>query len=109
MADQTPLMHQQKTRQTTVLRQVIPPTIKQLRTMSSAAPLSIIGTLLMGLALSLAHHFMDVTLDGRQVSKVSRSQSWISRFSTALAFLVRIFLTISVVRHTCSASGGDFQ
>jgi len=52
--------------------------------------------LLTGLGFALAHHFMGVSLDNKPVAEVGISQAWISRFSTALAFLVKLALATSV-------------
>jgi hypothetical protein len=56
----------------------------------------ILASLSAGLGVALAHHFMNVYLDGKPVNKITLSQSWVSRFGTALAFLVKLSFTISV-------------
>lgn len=63
---------------------------------SLRAPATILTALLFGLALALAHHFMNVGLNGKPVADVKLSQAWVSRFSTALAFLVKTAFTISI-------------
>ena len=55
-----------------------------------------VAALLVGLAMALAHHFMCVRLNDTDLDQVGVSQTWISRFSTALAFLVKMFFVISV-------------
>lgn len=65
--------------------------VKRLR-----APAVILSTLLVGLAVALAHHFMNVHLDKKSVENVRVSQAWISRISTGLAFLGKLLFTISV-------------
>jgi hypothetical protein len=60
------------------------------------APITILTPLLVGLGLSLAHHCMNVQLNGKPVANIKVSQTWVSRFSTALAFLVKIAFTSSV-------------
>jgi len=60
------------------------------------APTTILLALLTGLGFALAHHFMGVSLDNKPVAEVGISQAWISRFSTALAFLVKLALATSV-------------
>lgn len=52
--------------------------------------------LLAGFGVALAHHLMCTNLDGRAIADVPVSQAWISRFGTALAFLVKMTLAISV-------------
>lgn len=49
-----------------------------------------------GLGCAISHHFMGVRLHLRPVESISLSQAWISRFSTALAFLVKTALVISI-------------
>jgi hypothetical protein len=60
------------------------------------APITILLALLTGLGFALAHHFMGVSLNNKPVDRVVVSQAWISRFSTALAFLVKLALATSV-------------
>jgi hypothetical protein len=60
------------------------------------APTIILFTLLVGLGVALAHHFMNVCLDNVPIEHVSVSQAWISRFSTALAFLAKLSFTTSI-------------
>lgn len=60
------------------------------------APITILLALLTGLGFALAHHFMGVSLNNKPVAQVDVSQAWISRFSTALAFLVKLALATSV-------------
>lgn len=60
------------------------------------APAIMFATLLAGLGAALGHHFMNVSLNGKQVDQAGLSQGWASRFSTALAFLVQCFFTTSV-------------
>lgn len=60
------------------------------------APTTILLALLTGLGFALAHHFMGVSLNNKPVAQVDVSQAWISRFSTALAFLVKLALATSV-------------
>jgi hypothetical protein len=60
------------------------------------APATILFALLIGLGFALAHHFMGLSLNNKPVAQVDISQAWISRFSTALAFLVKLALATSV-------------
>lgn len=60
------------------------------------APAIMFATLLAGLGTALGHHFMNVSLNGKQVDQAGLSQSWVSRFSTSLAFLVQFFFATSV-------------
>lgn len=60
------------------------------------APATILLALLIGLGVALAHHSMGLSLNNQPVSQVNISQAWISRFSTALAFLVKLALATSV-------------
>ena len=60
------------------------------------APTTILLALLTGLGFALAHHFMGASLNNRPVEQVDISQAWVSRFSTALAFLVKLALATSV-------------
>ncbi|PVH94144.1 hypothetical protein DM02DRAFT_693815 [Periconia macrospinosa] len=60
------------------------------------APAIILSTLLIGLGIALAHHFMNVSLDNVSIKDVRVSQAWISRFSTALAFLTKLSFTTSI-------------
>lgn len=60
------------------------------------APTTILLALLTGLGFALAHHFMGLSLINKPVAQVDISQAWISRFSTALAFLVKLALATSV-------------
>lgn len=60
------------------------------------APLTMGVALLAGLGFSLAHHFMNQSLNGTPVTEVSISQTWVSRFGTALAFLVKMCFTVAV-------------
>lgn len=69
---------------------------KAKRSKSWRAPATILSSLLMGLGLALAHHFMNVQLDGKALEDVKVSQAWISRFSTALAIMAKTAFTISV-------------
>jgi hypothetical protein len=57
------------------------------------APITILLALLVGLGFALAHHFMGASLNNKPVDI---SQAWVSRFSTALAFLVKLALATSV-------------
>lgn len=53
--------------------------------------------LLLGIGLALAHHFLNAYLDRRPVDSVTLlSQTWASRISTALAFMVKLSLATSV-------------
>ena len=63
---------------------------------SLTAPVTMLSALLVGLGLILAQNFMYVALNGRQVSTVSVSQSWISTISTGLAFAIKVALVIAV-------------
>jgi uncharacterized membrane protein len=65
-------------------------------TTSWRAPVTILIALLVGLGVALAHHFMGTSLNGQPVMKVNISQAWISRFGTALAFVVKLALATSV-------------
>lgn len=60
------------------------------------APTTILLALSIGLGFALAHHFMGVSLNNKPVAQVDLSQAWISRFNTALAFLVKLALATSV-------------
>ena len=60
------------------------------------APIIILASLVLGLGVALAHHFMNARLNGRPVADVALSQSWVSRFGTALPFLVKLAFTTSV-------------
>jgi hypothetical protein len=60
------------------------------------APFTIVLALFAGLGFALAHHFMGLSLNNTPVAQVYISQAWISRFSTALAFLVKLALATSV-------------
>lgn len=55
----------------------------------------ILATIMVGLGLAMAHHFMNNYLDGRAVNQVSMSQAWVSRFGTTFAFLVKMFFVIT--------------
>ena len=66
------------------------------KTRSWRAPATIMVSLVLGVGLALAHHLMCDSLSGRPVNEVSISQPWISRFSTAFAFLVKTTLAIAV-------------
>ncbi|KAF7187316.1 hypothetical protein HII31_11404 [Pseudocercospora fuligena] len=63
---------------------------------SWTAPITIISGLFIGLAIALAHHFMNSSLSGKTVESVSLSQAWVSRFATALAFLTKTAFVMSV-------------
>ena len=56
----------------------------------------IICMLLIGLGVAIAHHSMNVRLDKMPIDDVAVSQAWISRFSTALAFLAKLSFTTSI-------------
>ena len=60
------------------------------------APTTILLALFVGLGFAFAHHFMGLSLNGKPVEQVELSQAWVSRFSTALAFLVKLALATSV-------------
>lgn len=60
------------------------------------APLIICVSLTLGLIIALAHHFMNQYLSGKAMDEVELSQAWVSRFGTALAFLVKMCFTIAV-------------
>jgi hypothetical protein len=60
------------------------------------APLVILSALLAGLGFAIAHHLLGEHLDGRPVVDIPVSQAWVSRISTALAFLVKVALAVSV-------------
>ncbi|GAB7332768.1 hypothetical protein MBLNU13_g04501t3 [Cladosporium sp. NU13] len=60
------------------------------------APTTILLALFVGLGFALAHHSMGLSLNNKPVEQVELSQSWVSRFSTALAFLVKLALATSV-------------
>ena len=60
------------------------------------APTTILLALFVGLGFALAHHFMGLSLNNKPVEQVELSQAWVSRFSTALAFLVKLALATSV-------------
>ncbi|KAF2462933.1 uncharacterized protein BDR25DRAFT_320387 [Lindgomyces ingoldianus] len=60
------------------------------------APATILLALLMGLGVALAHHSMNVRLNNKPVAEIKVSQAWISRFSTALAFLTNTCFIVSV-------------
>ena len=60
------------------------------------APTTILLALFVGLGFALAHHFMGLSLNNKPVEQVEISQAWVSRFSTALAFLVKLALATSV-------------
>jgi hypothetical protein len=53
-------------------------------------------SLTIGLGLAFAHHFMCRKLENRHVADVSMSQAWVFRFSTALAFLVKVAFATSI-------------
>lgn len=57
---------------------------------------TIIVSLVFGIIFALGHHCMNSYLNGKQVTDVPISQSWISRFGTAFAFLVKTAFVISV-------------
>lgn len=67
-----------------------------LRGKSWRAPITIFLSLAGGIGLAAAHHSMGSYLDGQPVADIWLSQAWISRLSTAFAFLVKMMLTISV-------------
>lgn len=60
------------------------------------ASATILSSLLLGLGIALAHHLMNSHLDQRPTHTVGLSQAWVSRFNTALAFLVKLAFTICV-------------
>lgn len=60
------------------------------------APIVMLSALAIGLGIALAHHFMCLSLNDKRVMDVQLSQSWIFRFSTALAFLVKVAFATSV-------------
>jgi hypothetical protein len=60
------------------------------------APTFMLVSLTVGLGLALAHHFMCRRLHNRHVADVSMSQAWVFRFSTALAFLVKVAFATSI-------------
>lgn len=60
------------------------------------APATILISLACGIAFILAHHFMCNSLNRTPVQDVNISQAWVSRFSTAFAFLVKTTLAIAV-------------
>lgn len=65
-------------------------------TRSWRAPITILTAFVAGLGLALCHHFIGWYLDGKVVTSVSVSQGWVFRISTALAFLVKMTLAISI-------------
>jgi hypothetical protein len=82
----------------TFSKQPAPPSPKDAtrKIASWRAPIMMSTTLLLGLAVSLTHHFMITHLNSRPIEEAALSQKWISRFGTALAFLVKMFFTIAV-------------
>lgn len=73
------------------------------------APVVIIGTGLAALAFALAHHFVNVFLDGRNVEDTSIKQAWVIRGQTMFAFVVRMFLTLCVVASFIQRQWYNFQ
>lgn len=57
---------------------------------------TIIISLLLGLAVALAHHFVNQYFDGKSVDRAPLSQSWVLRFGTGLAFLAKAAFVLSV-------------
>lgn len=60
------------------------------------APATILFAFALGLGVAVAHHLMGLSLDKRPVDQVPVSQGWIARFSSALAFLVKMALATAV-------------
>lgn len=60
------------------------------------APIIMMTSLAMGVGSALAHHFMCQNLDGQPVDNIALSQAWVSRFSTAIAFLVKLTFAVCV-------------
>lgn len=60
------------------------------------APFLVLSTLLAGLVCTLVHHFLNAFLNGRVVTDTSISQAWVLRVQTIFAFLVKMFLTVSI-------------
>lgn len=65
-------------------------------TSSRNAPMVMLSALALGLAIALAHHFMNAQLNGQPVDRISLSQAWVSRFGTSLAFLAKTAFALSV-------------
>ena len=67
------------------------------RRRSLRAPVVMLFSLFLGLGLALMHHFMNTSLDNTPVSPNGPlSQQWTARFSTALAFLVKMMFVTCI-------------
>lgn len=60
------------------------------------APIIIVSTLMAGLGFAMAHHFSNAYLNHKLISDVIIPQAWVSRLQTLFAFLVKMYLTISI-------------
>lgn len=63
--------------------------------MTLRSPMVTITALFAGLGFALVHHLLAEYLNHKVVADLPVSQAWISRFSTALAFLVKTTLVLS--------------
>lgn len=60
------------------------------------APTIMLVSLALGLGIALTHHFVCLGLNNKPVTHFTLSQSWIFRFNTALAFIVKVAFATSV-------------
>jgi hypothetical protein len=60
------------------------------------SPTSMFTSFFLAMIFAVAHHVLNIELDGRPVSDISVDQTWIFRAGNTLAYIVKVLLVLAV-------------
>ncbi|EXJ60638.1 hypothetical protein A1O7_04791 [Cladophialophora yegresii CBS 114405] len=58
-------------------------------------PTAMFSSFLSAVLVAIAHHILNLKLDGREVAELAVDQQWISRIGNALAYVVKVLLVLA--------------